>query len=61
MEKFCPNDCVGIFKPEDKFCYTCGAKLENWNETCKCGQKLSIHDHFCPACGKPVDNSGEDL
>jgi rRNA maturation endonuclease Nob1 len=61
QEKFCPNDCVGIFRQEDKFCYQCGAKLAIWSETCiHCKQKLSIHDHFCTNCGKPVENSGEE-
>jgi len=50
QELHCPN-CGAVVRPEDKFCWNCGAKLV-WTYRCpNCGAEVSTEDKFCRNCG----------
>ncbi len=46
----CQN-CGAVVRPEDKFCWNCGAKLEFKYKCPNCGAEVSSEDKFCRNCG----------
>ena len=52
--KYCPKERTSSgINARDWFCWRCGTILE-YLGPCSCGRELSIHDHFCPDCGKEI-------
>ncbi len=49
-ELHCPN-CGAVVRPEDKFCWNCGAKLVYHYKCPNCGAEVSSEDKFCRNCG----------
>lgn len=49
----CPN-CGGSVRSVDKFCPTCGQKLESAAFCPECGAKVGAADKFCASCGKAL-------
>jgi RNA polymerase subunit RPABC4/transcription elongation factor Spt4 len=47
----CPS-CSAITRPEDRFCTSCGAGLEQRCHTC--GTVLPTEARFCPSCGSSL-------
>ena len=55
--KTCPEDSLhnGGIDQADKFCWKCGVELVDVSPKCGlCGEETSLHDHFCPSCGRPL-------
>lgn len=52
------NICECGFKlsKNDKFCPSCGRKVDNGTVTCTCGTEVKTTMKFCPNCGTPVEN-----
>jgi predicted RNA-binding Zn-ribbon protein involved in translation (DUF1610 family) len=49
-ELHCPN-CGAVVRPEDKYCWNCGAKLV-WTYRCpNCGAEVTTEDKYCRNCG----------
>ncbi len=49
-ELHCPQ-CGAVVRPEDKFCWNCGAKLVYHYKCPNCGAEVSSEDKFCRNCG----------
>ena len=49
-ELHCP-ECGAIVRPEDKYCWNCGAKLVFIYTCPNCGGEVSSEDKFCRHCG----------
>ena len=49
-ELYCPK-CGAIVRPEDKYCWNCGAKLIFIYTCPNCGAEVSSEDKYCRHCG----------
>ncbi len=49
-ELHCPN-CGAVVRPEDKYCWNCGAKLVFIYKCPNCGAEVSSEDKYCRNCG----------
>jgi len=49
-ELHCPN-CGAVVRPEDKYCWNCGAKLVFIYKCPNCGAEVSSEDKYCRHCG----------
>lgn len=63
-EQSCPN-CGTLLKPEAKFCFNCGTRIEQGNMCPYCGTRLPAGAKFCFNCGKRLQRRcpqcGNDL
>lgn len=51
----CPR-CHNKISKGDKYCSSCGAKIEPKLTACyNCGHKLRTGDNYCPTCGHPTN------
>ena len=48
------NCCGAELTPKDKFCWQCGAKVEQKLYCTNCGAELTPKDKFCWQCGTPA-------
>lgn len=51
--KICPKCSWAAVIDDDRFCYNDGAELVE-QRIHECGREISLHDKFCPKCGKGV-------
>ncbi len=49
-EIHCP-ECGAVVRPEDKYCWSCGAKLVFIYTCPNCGAEVTSEDKFCRHCG----------
>ena len=56
MRKVCPTDIghSAYVNPGDTYCTLCGAKLEEKDLVCQCGEDYGASDAFCANCGRPL-------